>query len=761
MNKMGKPELNAVGPEQQGPHFDNQEQATPSFDMGELDLRDLLNTLWRRKMMIFSTVILITALTALTVLQITPRYTATTNVMLETRQNNVVDIESVMSGMSAEMATVLSEVEVIRSSSLIRRVVHKLNLIRDPEFNGELRKKPWYQEYLDLETYVSKEFLITVGLRKQKVMLAEEEARERLEAQVIEAIKGGLSVAPVRRSLVISISFTSENARKAALISNAIAEHYIVDQLEAKFEATRRATSWLNERIGALRDKVKKTEAAVEAYRSKTSGRIGQSSKMTDQQISDLNTQLILASTEKAEADARLQQVEQLLSAPGDDLNSAAEVLNSPLIQRLRDQEAQVLRKVSELSSRYGDRHPRMIKARAEYTDLGKSIEREVKKIAQSLRNEMQIARVRQNTLQQNLNRLELRSGKQGKAAIKFRELEREAQANRLLYENFLSRFKETSEQENLQQADTRIISRADVPLGASFPKKKLTVILAMVGSLFLAVVLVFVVERLDNSFRSSEQLENMTGIPVIGMVPLVTSLLGRKNVSRYLLDNPSSSVSESVRSLRTSLLLSNVDNPPKVIGVTSTVPSEGKSTIAMWLAQVAATSGQKVLLVDADLRRPSVHKNLNIDNSFSLVELLAEDCSLEQAVQKDEQSGVFILPGKSVQASALDMLSSNHMATFIQSFRQHFDLIIIDAPPILAVSDAKIIGQIADKMLYTVQWDSTPKKLVQAGLRAATDANIDLAGAVLTQVNTRKHARYGYGDYGYYYGKYKDYYTS
>lgn len=732
-----------------------------AFGGQELDLQQLLRTLWRRKMVIVSTVVLLTTLVTLVVLQLTPRYTATANVMLETRQNKVVDIESVMSGMSADMTTVLGEVEVISSTSLIRRVVSKLNLTQDPEFNTKLKKTPWYAAMFNLETYLSRDVLVSMGLRKAEIELSEGEAQEKLDAEVVEAVKANLSVAPVYRSLVIAVSFTSTNPRKAALIANTIADNYIVDQLEAKYEATQRATSWLNERIGDLRDKVQHAEAAVEAYREDVEAQVGQGTQMTNQQISELNSQVILAQTKQAEARARLEQVERLLKTESG-LASAAEVLNSQLILRLRDQEATLLRKVSEMESRYGARHPSMIKATAELADLRASIEREVKKIAQSLRNEVEVEQVRASTLQNNLARLETKSGAQGRAEIRLRELEREANANRLLYENFLSRFKETSQQDNLQQADARVISKADVPLLASFPKKKLTVMLGFVGSLFMGVVLVFVLERLDNSFRSAEQVEQMTGIPAIGMVPLVTgNILGRAKVGRHLLDNPTSSITESVRTLRTSLLLSDVDNPPKVVGVTSTVPSEGKSTLAMWLAQVAATSGQKVILIDCDLRRPSVHKTLELDNTNSLVEVLSEACTLQEGIIRDVAGGMYVLPGKVTQANALDLLSSKHMAKSVQALKQHFDLIVLDSPPVLAVSDAKVIGQLVDKMLYVVKWDSTPRGLVLAGLKAAKSANIDLAGIVLSQVNVKKHAQYGYGDHGYYYGKYKDYYSS
>lgn len=733
---------------------------TSNSDSDEIDLQELLRTLWRRKSVIFSIVVLLTVLVTLIVFQIAPKYTAASNVIIDGRKNQVVDIESVMSGVSSEMGALLSEVEVIKSSSLIRRVVTDLNLAKDPEFNEELRPVPWYKTLVNPETYVSRDFLVSIGLKRPEVLLSETEQAEERINRVINTVKEHMDVSIVGRSQVIAISFTSTNARKAALIANTIADQYIVDQLEAKFEATRRATSWLNDRLASLRDKVQTSEAAVQAYRESISNQVGQGSKLTEQQISELNSQLILAQANRAEAQARLNQVQRLLGNTAD-LSSAAEVLNSPLIQRLRDQEAELLRKVSELESRYGARHPAMIKARAELADLRSSIEREVRKIAQSLKNEVGVAQARVSTLQQSLNSLESKNNTQNQAEIRLRELEREANANRLLYENFLNRFKETNSQEDLQQADARIISRAEVPVDPSAPKKQLIIAVAFVGSIFLGVVLVFVLEQLDNSFRSTEQLEQLAGVPGIGMIPLLTgNLLGKTDVGRFPTHKPGSATTESVRSLRTSLMLSNVDNPPRIVGITSTVPSEGKSTLAAWLAQVTSNSGQRTLLVDCDLRRPTVHKTFGADNTHSLVELLADECTIDQAIKKDAETGLYLLPAKVTQANALDLLSSSHMQKTLIALREHFDFIVLDAPPILAVSDSKVIGLMADKMLYVVKWDSTPRGLVKAGLKESAEAGIDLAGAVLTQVNVKKHAKYGYGDYGYYYGRYKDYYA-
>ncbi len=739
--------------------FDRMRDMVP-FGPEEIDLRQLLLTLWRRKMVVFSTIAVVTVLTALVLFQVEPRYTATAQVMIDTRQSKVVDIESVVSGISAEMATLLSEVEVIRSPSLIARVVEKLNLTQDPEFNGALREPSWTAKILNLETYVSRDLLVSLGLRSPSATMIAADRDDRIESSVIGAIQGSMSVRPVNRSLVISIAFTSTDARKAALIANTITDNYIVDQLEAKFEATRRATTWLNDRLVSLKEKLRVSEAAVERYRVDVADKIGQQSRLTEQQLSELNSQLILARAKGAEAKARLNQVEDLLASEGN-LNSAAEVLNSPLIQRLRDQESQVLREMSDLSSRYGPRHPKMIKTNAELKELRANIGREVRKIAFSLQNEMKVANVREQTLEKSLAVLEGKSAEQSRAEVRLRELEREAEANRLLYENFLSRFKETSEQEDLQQADARVIARASTPSGPSFPKKKLVFILAIFSSALLGVALVFVLERLDNSFRSAEQLEQQTGLASIGMVPLVAGIANAKKIARHILDKPTSSVSESVRNLRTSLVLSKVDEPPKVIGVTSTVPSEGKSTLALWLAESYANSGQKVLLIDADLRRPKISTLLNLETPSGIIELLTNQCSTEEAVKRVGSTGLHILSAKPTKADALDLLSSQRMANYVKTFREHFDMVIIDSPPILAVADAKVTGNLVDKILYIVKWDSTPRQLVLRGIKTAHEAGLDIAGTVLTQVNLRKHSRYGYGDHGYYYGKYKNYYTS
>jgi polysaccharide biosynthesis transport protein len=347
-----------------------------------------------------------------------------------------------------------------------------------------------------------------------------------------------------------------------------------------------------------------------------------------------------------------------------------------------------------------------------------------------------------------------------GRSEIQLRALEREAQANRLLFESFLSRFKETSQQKELQQADARIISRAEVPVGASFPKKRLIIAIALVGSAFLGVLLVFVLERLDNGFRTAGQIEQQTGVPSLGMIPVIKGKANLRYVDRYVIYKPTSSVSESIRSIRTSVMLSDVDEPPKVIALTSTLPYEGKTMLSLNLARVAAASGQRVLLLDGDLRRPRVHRSLGINNDKSIIELLNGELQLNEVCHVEEGTGMLVVPGKVVHANPMDLLNSNAMRSFISGLRGRFDQVIIDAPPILAVSDIKVIGQYSDKVIYCIKWNDTPREAAIAGLRQVIDAHLPLAGTVLTHVDVKKHAQYGYGDSGDYYGRHKEYYA-
>tara|TARA_R110000787_G_scaffold86562_12_gene184649 strand:+ start:354 stop:2648 length:2295 start_codon:yes stop_codon:yes gene_type:complete len=727
----------------------------------ELNLRDFLRKVWRRKFVLIGAVVVVMLATVVIVRQLTPLYSSTAQVMIDPRLNQVVDIQAVISGLPPDLETIESEIEILRSRRLAEKVIQKLRLYERPEFNETLVRKPEWYKYFRLETYLPERFVEMLFPPEASGQLTEEGKLNRIRVEVVDKFLERLSLTRSGRSRVIAIRFLSEDPDIAARVANALADVYIVEQLEAKFEATKRATEWLNERVGTLRSAVTDSERAVETFRKNSGLLRGKGMTLATQQISELNSQIIVARTKRAEAQARLSQVSNLLRSKRD-VDSAAEVLSSRLIQRLREEESLTLRKAAELSQEFGARHPRMINIRAELEDLRAKIRSEVDKIVQNLRNEVNVAQVRERTLVENLQRLEQRMGQLNTSEVQLRALEREAAANRALYETFLSRFKETNQQQDIQQADARIISRADISVDASFPPEKLVYLAALIGSIGLGIVLIFFVEQLDQGFRSMSQVEHATGIPALGLIPMIGGVRQLTTEPyKYIIERPVSAFGEAVRSLYTSILLSNVDAPPKTVLITSSLPNEGKTSLSISLArQVASQSQKKVVLIDADLRRPQVHKNLGFPLSPGLVEYLSGNAQTEEILHRDEASGAIVICAGGTPHNPTDVLASDQMRRLIAQLSETNDLVIIDSPPVLAVSDPKVLSRLADKTVYVIRWAETRRETVMTGLKQIIDVGSDVAGVVLSMVNVRRHSQYGYGDSGSYYGAARKYYT-
>lgn len=731
---------------------------SPSQEADEFDLQAILRVLSRRRWAIISVSLTVLVLSVLTAFQLVPRYTAEAVLMLDIRKSQVVNIEAVMSGLSPEAAAIRSEVDVLSSRTIAAQVVDRLKLATDPEFNPALRTEPSLLETLHPRTWIPESWRAALGGAEPEAqdpeILAEDE-----RTRLVDAVRGGFKVSTDGRSYSLRISYTSLDPRKAARITNAFAEVYLNDQLEAKFEATRRANDWLSTRLTELQEQVRVAENSVQLFREQNNLIQARGATVSGQQLTELNSQLVIARTERGQAEARLRAAQRATTTL-DSIESAAEVMASPLIQRLREQESQVRRKEAELSNRYGARHPTMINVRAELADLQQKIGEEVRRIVQSLANQLDVARAKEQSLQASLSELEGISGDNSRAEVQLRELERQAEANRVLYENFLGRSKETREQQDLQTADARLISEAVPPVVPSFPNKKLIVALGALGGLFLGLLAAFALERLDRGFRGAEQVEALLHSPVLAQVP---SLAGRtkQKPEEYVLEKPMSSFAEALRSLRTALHYSNVDKPPKVIVVTSTIPREGKSTLCLCFARAAAKAGSRVLLIDADLRRPRIAKAMGVEAKGNLAELLAGEKDAADVIQIDELSGAHMITARPDTPNPQDLLSSRQMEKFITGARDLYDIIIIDTPPVLAVSDAAAVSKIADVVLYVVHWGSTKREMVVNGMKQLRAYNAPVAGVVLSQVDLKKHARYGYGDYGYYYGKYREYYQN
>jgi capsular exopolysaccharide synthesis family protein len=358
--------------------------------------------------------------------------------------------------------------------------------------------------------------------------------------------------------------------------------------------------------------------------------------------------------------------------------------------------------------------------------------------------------------LRDTLTGLQKNTADQDKEMVQLHELEREAEANKTLYENFLSKFKQTSAQEDIQQADARIVATATPPNAPSYPKKSMFLAFAWVISGFLGVGIAFLIERLDNGFRSSDQIEKALGLGTLGLVPAV---IRNEPPQESVVTRPTSQYSEAIRSIRTALRYSDIDHPPKIVLVTSSVPSEGKTVFAASLARSVARSGGRALLIDCDLRRPGVAKLLGADAAPGVIDLFDEHADQDAIIHIDELSGMHYIPSKGGTANPQDLLGSQQMRSFLERMRARYDLIVVDAPPVLAVSDPIILSHIVDTTIYLVRWEKTPRPIVAGAMKLLRTNGGSIAGAVLSRVNARRHATYGYGDAAYYYSRYSSYY--
>ena len=704
----------------------------------DFSMADIVAIVRRRKSLVFGTIAVITLLTTITLYLLTPRYTAETLVMIEGSGLNIVNFESVVSGLSKDSETVQGEIEVLRSRALSEKVIEKLDLLKDSEFNKNATSS---NAELDLQTRSK----ITEGFNKR------------------------LEISQKGKSRVISVAFSSEDPRKAAEIANTTAELYLVGQLEAKYEATQRVTDWLSNRVSELRKKVEESDMAVERFRQKTGLVQGKETSLSSQQLTELNTQLIMAKASRAEAEARLNQTMALIKAGGD-IESSGEVTKSELIRILRQQEADIQRKLAELRTEYGEKHPRIVNLKAELRSINQKIDAEIEKVVEGMKNEVAITRAREASLEQSIDALNKQIAGSSDDLVQLHVLEREAKANHALLTTLLTRMKEASSQsdEDIQQADARIVSRAQIPSKPSFPKKLPVIAMALIGSTIIGLLLTFLFENLDQGFRSGEEIEEYAGVESLGFIPLIGksknpgTQLGTK-AEFNVRDFQKSAFGKAINTLRWSINIPYPDKAPKKILFTSTQPQEGKTTIAVSFAMSQARSGKRVILIDADGHIPNVHKTLDLELKPGLIDVLTGNTNLVDAIQIDEENNLDVIAaGKVSSASAdmlIDILETDEMDKLLNRLTELYDMVIIDSPPVMAGPDAMILSKKADTTVYVVQWAETKREAVLRSLKQLQASGGRLAGVLLSMVDVKKHALYSYGDSGYYSGNLERYY--
>ncbi len=765
------------------------ETRRPSGPTMQIDPIEFARMLWRRKWVMLYAGFAVMLVAVMAIGSLTPRFTATVFVEISPRQNNIVDFEAVLSGLPADIATMETEIQILRSRNLAAKTVAKLGLERTPEFNSALRAKggvlgmvrelivddtaadpgadpgadpaaPEATETTGEPSFLQRAFALFAP-EQRPLRSAETAVRDERE-KIVDIFLQQLSVRPQGRSRVIAISIESVDPRTAAAAANTLADFYIVAQLEAKFEATKRASAWLSERVFGLRDEVNRAEREVESFREQ-SGLIqgGTNATLAAEQVSDLNRQFVTEGTRLAEGEARLRQIERLLRRPGG-IESLGEVLDSQLIRDLRRQETEMERQVVELSTEFGEKHPRMINARAQLRDLRTKVKGEVDKVVQGLRNEVAVARARASSMGVSLSTLKSEVGRLNASEVQLRALEREATASRTLLEQLLARSKETTSQEDFQQADANIVSPAATPRNPSFPKKSILLLVSFVFASVVSITVAGILEYLDFGFRSMDQIERLMGVPPLGLVPALRGMraIGKKPQD-YILEHPTSAFGESIRTMHTNLLLSDLAKRPKVVLFTSALPNEGKTSTAVSLGRLQAQVGQKVVVVDCDVRRPSVHTALNFEPGPGLVQCLLGEMGIEEAIQQDPESGLFVLQAGGTPPNPPDLFDSIPMQKLLTTLARKYDLVILDSAPLMAVSDTLFLARLADKTVLVVRWVRTRRETARSALNKLFDAKSDVAGVLLSMVDVKGHAQYGFSDSGAFHGKLNKYYNN
>ena len=721
-----------------------QDEAERRFDLWEI-----LNFCWREwKFMaaVFAAVLIVGTVYSL---RQTPLYTATAEVLLDPRKEKAAGADAVLSDNYIDNAMIESQMAIIRSTVFLRRVVEKEHLVSDPEFGSGAA------EHRSDESSQSK--------GKDDESIPPDVARS------IGALKGAISVKGGSQdqysvSYLLSISVTSKDPERAGRLANAVADAFVVDKLEARFEAAKRASAWLSDRLVGLRNELRASEEAVARFRDEH-GLIQSSGNVTlnQQQLSELNAKLVGARTDAAEKKARLDLLASI-EAKGGNVQSLPDFDKLGAIAALRPGGQDFTSRI-RASTRYGNTHPLVVNIRAQHHDIERAIAVETQRVASSIKNDYELAKARVAALQRSLQEVTGQTNLDDTTAIQLRELERTAAVNKSLFEDFLQRAKITEEQSKFEAREARVITPA-VQGGLSYPNKSRFMMLTVLLGLMLGVGGAYAKEMLDAGFTTAKQVEDLLELPVLSSVSRMEerdlTVDGKTiPVPFYPAIRPSSRYGEAIRSLRTGIQMADVDSPPKIIQITSAIPNEGKTTIAMAFAASAAAAGLRVLFIDADLRRSSASRVLGMEKNEGLVDLLLGQADARSLMQLHKVTRFWCLSAGSKTQNPPDLLGSERMKSLVEGFRKAFDLVVIDTPPAEPVIDPVVVAKLSDKVVFVVRWGSTTREMVRRSVQRLS-GHRKVAGIAFNLVNDRQARKYGKHAYANYYGsrQYNQYYT-
>lgn len=709
------------------------------------DFLETFNKIWRHRGLVLLCMAIFGVISYVTVKLLPVRYMAEARVLVGVPSPKALSVESIINDVSPDAEHVQNQGFIIQSRALAKTVTARLHLNDDPEFNAEIRPKSAWREWLghtfDLASY------LPASWRSSNSDVPA--PKDRTENRIIDNLLTQVTATTLGRSHVLSVQAEAHEPDKAAAIANSFAESYLIAQRGDKMAAADEVDKFLQSRIAELRQQVEKSEQAVEDYRRQNGLYQGANTGVTSQQLTELNTQLIVAQTAKAESDARLNEVAAMRHR-GLGGDSVPDVLRSPLIQSLKEQQAQAERNLAELTSNYGEQHPKLITARAQIADIKRKIEGEIGRTVDGLQHEAHTADARYEALRQNFDKLKTQMGGVNEKAIHLEALERDATVNRNMLASTLNRSEETFGLQELQQANAKLISSAAPPEAPSFPPKFLIVFLGTLAGALIGVLVALLRERLDHTFRRADEVENLTGLPVLAMVP---TLRGSTPPALQVLKQPISPYSEALRKLYIGLQLSEAAQSPRTVMFSSAVPGEGKSVVAASLGRMLASNGKRVLLIDCDWRRPTLHRIFGCPNRGGLAALLDDEpAPLNEIIHSDDLSGVDVIVAGEMTMKSMHSLMSDRMRIIINQFAKRYDLVIIDSSPVFVGSEVLTLSRFVDKVIFSIRWGHTQREVAFDALKQLVEAQADVAGTYFSRVDPKRYRQFSYGQLNYEY---------
>ncbi|WNW08680.1 GumC family protein [Vibrio alginolyticus] len=661
-------------------------------------------------------------------------YQATATLLIQEEQKSALSIEEVYGVDTTKKEYFQTQIAILKSNHIADKVIRELNLTQLPEFtsSGGLNKKidqiksiPFVQDLLNV-----------APSPKETAQFSES------YYQALQAFRSKLDIEPVRNTQLVRIRFRSTDPKLATTIANAVGQAYIDANFEAKLVVTQNAATWLTNNSQKLEERLRNSEQALQEFLLKEGLiDINGIDEIYANELEELTRKLNIAVNKRIEAQTLIQLLRRKSSQSLDSLLSIDEFANQAQIRDLKLSEAQAAKNLSELAQRYGPKHDRMIQAKAQLAEIQSRTQQLIRDISFSKQQDLLAAKAQEDMLRAELDNKKSDFQSLGSQKARYEQLKREVESNKALYEAFLNREKETNATSDYKNVTARFTDKAIIPLFPVAPQRIKLVLIATFFGFAIACALVIILETMREVIRSTADVQEKLGVTCLGMIPMVKKRNLRKNGVSYTayLDDEEKLFSEACRSVRTSLLLRLTNTKQKILPFTSAIPEEGKTSASINMA-VSFSKMEKVLIIDCDLRRPSIAKRFGIaESSPGLTHILTMDTPIKDCVTHIKEANLDVLSAGLIPPNPQELLASDRFKKLLEHFQNKYDRIIIDTPPLLSVSDALILGQYANGLITVIRSESTKSSLVNLALSKQIQHSVPSLGVLITQAKAKE----------------------